>query len=344
LHFLDSKINTKLLVVLSCYAGGVNANKIYGEIKLGTQKYFSFPIIIQTLNNVEALFFSAVVDMSAYVNNEIKLITDINFVDFFQKAKRMEGNYSKIIRSITNIENVQNTPQIKLPGTEWFSVIELDKKIVSIGSMLAKTRDPQKSLDIVSFFNKKPEIILLYTDNIPFELVVETPTVKYIISMVSPHAIMPIFVRIKKISSSQNFSDIIYWFGSLIYTHGFTHFCIDEIGNKKNIIISRAYDGGLVVYYEEDEVVYIKKLTKDALLAKSVGLGDSSLLQVVSQASLEWVSYKDLIRQRDEYSRLSEQREMAKGEISSEQIQQIKNIQQEKIKKQKEIVSSSSVD
>ncbi|HLX54254.1 MAG TPA: hypothetical protein VKR58_09950, partial [Aquella sp.] len=172
LHFLDSKINTKLLVVSSCYAGGININKVYGEIKLGTQEYYSFPIIIQALNDMQTLSIAPIIDINTlHHDKKIKIKYHIDFVSFFKKAKKAEGNYNEIIKPIS--ENfAQNTPQIKLPGMEWFSVIDIDKKIVSIGSMLVKTRDPQKPLDVVSFFKKDPEMILLYTDNIPFELVV----------------------------------------------------------------------------------------------------------------------------------------------------------------------------
>src|SRR5579863_779563 len=66
LQFLDSKIVTKLLVVLSCYALGVNANKIYGEMRLGTQQYYSFPIIAQGINDAPALAPIPDIDMNIW--------------------------------------------------------------------------------------------------------------------------------------------------------------------------------------------------------------------------------------------------------------------------------------
>lgn len=351
LYFLDSKINTKLLTISSCYSGGANVNKIYGELKLKTQKYFSFPIIIQALNNTAIFSLAPRVDMSAYIHNKIKLITDIDFINFFQKAKKMDGNYSEIIKFISP-DFIQNTPQIKLPGIEWFSVIELDKKIVLIGSTLVKARDPQKSLDVVSFFKKEPKIILLYTDNIPFELVVNTLAVEYIISMVPPQIIkeipMPVFMRIKKISSTQSFSDIIGWFKELIYTKGFTHFCIDEIGNKRDIIIFRTNDKCLRVYYraKDSDIIFTKKLTEIEVVSMQRGLQEIAFDRVNKNS---WVEkrYRELIRKRDEYLQNSEKGEEARKEISSEQIKKIKNVLQGKIEeqeRQKEIVSNPPVD
>ncbi|HLX53770.1 MAG TPA: hypothetical protein VKR58_07505, partial [Aquella sp.] len=236
LHFLDSKINTNLLVISSCYAAGMNANKIYGEIQRGTQEYYSFPIIIRALNDTVASIFNADIEIEGFWNPKINLKLYINFVDFFKKAKELEGNYGEIIKSITMWNFIQNTPQIKLPDMEWFSVIDTDKKIVSIGTTLVKTRDPQKPLDVVSFFKKDPEIILLYTDDIPFELVVNSSKMKAIVSMVLPQLIeeenetkeIDVYTRIKKISSSQSFCEILRWFKSVTFAkYSFKRFFID---------------------------------------------------------------------------------------------------------------------
>ena len=220
LQFLNSNLNIQLLVINSCYAAGVNANKIYGEIQQGTQEYYSFPIIIRALNDTVASSIASKVEIKGFWNVEIDLALYINFPEFFKKAKELEGNYGEIIKSLTVWNSIENTPQIKLPGMEWFSVIDVDRKIVSIGSTLVKTRDPQKSLDVISFFKKDPETMLLYTDNIPFELVVNSSKMKAVVSMVSPQltegnetkVINDVYTRIKKISSIQNFSEVLRWF------------------------------------------------------------------------------------------------------------------------------------
>ena len=133
-----------------------------------------------------------------------------------------------------------------MPGVEWFSVIEIDKKIVSIGSILAQTKNPKTPLDIVTYFKKDPEVILLYTDNIPFELKINSNQLKEIVSMVSSGPIKdkPNFVihHIKKISSSQDSEKIFKWFESVssssLLEHGSKWFFIDEINNDwRNVII-----------------------------------------------------------------------------------------------------------
>jgi len=350
LHFLDSKINTKLLVVSSCYAEGINAHKIYGEIKLGTQKYYSFPIIIQALNDIAVKADRPEVDMRdmrvLYQDKKIKIKHHIDFVSFFKKAKKLEGNYSEIIKPIT-MNFVENTPQIKLPGIEWFSVIELDKKIVSMGSTLVKTRDPQKPLDVVSFFKKDPEIILLYTDNILFELVVNSSKMKYIVSMVSPQltkeVVIPVVTRIKKISSTQSFSDILYWFRLFSHSDASKWFCIDEVDDKKDIIIVRTTDGGMGVFYRDNDGVAFTTLEAKEL---EMQLKEIKFEKINKDSTYE-TYYQDMIRRRDEYSKLSEEREKARQEITSEQVEKIENVLVKQLEKQKEIegnVSEPSVD
>jgi hypothetical protein len=258
LHFLENKINTQLQTMQSCYAAGIHSKKIYGEMELGTQKQYSFPIIIQGLNDVVASIRTASVDWQAWRNNRtIKLITHKNFFDFLKKATGLEeGDYKEIIKPISD-DFISNTPQIKLPGMEWFSVMEIDKKVVSIGSILAETRNPKKALDIVAYFKKDPEVILLYTDNISFELKINSHNVKAIVSMLSSGPIknQPEFVihHIKKISSSQTFEKILQWFRLVASSHESKWFLIDEINDWRNIIIFRSGPHTFNVYGEQSD-------------------------------------------------------------------------------------------
>ena len=151
LHFLENKIKVQLLVVSSCYAAGTNVKNVYGEIKWGTQQLNSFPIAIQGLSDIETFSSSPTCDMANWtLTQKISLRTSKNFGDFFKQSHKQEGNYREIIKQlILYDQNIANEPQIKMPGMEWFSVMDIDNKIVSIGAILAKTRDPQKALDVL---------------------------------------------------------------------------------------------------------------------------------------------------------------------------------------------------
>ena len=119
----------------------MNAGKIYGELSLETQRYYSFPIIIKGLNDMVTGGPVVGIDWSAWKDQKkISLNTKISFFDFLEKAKRSEGNYNEIIKPILYDYFIGNTPQIKLPGLEWFSVMDMGNKIVAIGSILAQTR------------------------------------------------------------------------------------------------------------------------------------------------------------------------------------------------------------
>ncbi len=338
LHFLDTKISTKLLVISSCYAAGINVNKVYGEIKLGTQEYYSYPIIIQALNDTQALVKKPDITVKGFFYKHTHLTTYCDFVSFFKKAKELEGNYDEIIKSVFS-RVISSAPQIKLPSMEWFSVIDIDKSFVSIDSKLAKTRDPQKPLDIVSFFKKDPIAILLYTDNIPFELVVNSSQVKFIVSMVSlqlieeKKEIKDVYIRIKKISSTQNFSDILNWFGPVRNGLGFNFFCIDEINDKRDIIILRTNDGAMRVYYTDQD--------NNTFTTKLWGTEKEIIFEKLDKDSEFDKYYQDFIQKRDAYSALSQEEE--KQEISSEQIKKIEDVLAKQLEEQKKLKEAYTV-
>ncbi len=153
LNFLEKEMITTLLVILSCYAAGVNAGKIYGELSLETQRYYSFPIIIKGLNDMVTGGPVVGIDWSAWKDQKkISLNTKISFFDFLEKAKRSEGNYNEIIKPILYDYFIGNTPQIKLPGLEWFSVMDMGNKIVAIGSIFSANKRSSKTIRYCFFF------------------------------------------------------------------------------------------------------------------------------------------------------------------------------------------------
>ena len=83
LHFLEHKIRVDLFVVKSCYVAGVNVNKIYGTIQSGTQQYYSFPIIVQGLNDVDTSSITPEVDLNAWHSDrKIRLIVNLDLMLF----------------------------------------------------------------------------------------------------------------------------------------------------------------------------------------------------------------------------------------------------------------------
>jgi hypothetical protein len=232
LTFLATKITTRLLVYSSCYAAGVNAQLIYKENQRNIDVTYPFAIISQALTDAPTagLFLSMeVVQARLKVKPEIKYDT---FLDLVTTSQTFD--YRKFIEPLNNADfktfGFSSFPQIRLAGLPWFSALD-NEKVLAIGSILAKTRTT--ALDVGTFTKKgaKPLAILLYTQDVPFELIIntkapETNAPPAIISMVTGNVVH----HLKKISSKQNTIEAIL--NSFLTIEGLaTHkvFVIDEI-------------------------------------------------------------------------------------------------------------------
>lgn len=192
LWFFENKINMRLLAYLSCYAAGMNTEIIYRDAKSGIQKVYSFPIITRALTDAP---IEATSDLEDYKFSE--------FIQLTEQTTTEPLNYAKITVSLYGPifgDHMQNWPQIKLPGIEWFSVQRSNADIASIGTHLALTRDPHKPLDITQFMGsyaidsktkkaREPIILTLYAPIIPFEVILDAPSLVAVVSMIPGDAI-----------------------------------------------------------------------------------------------------------------------------------------------------------
>jgi hypothetical protein len=195
LDFLGTKITTKLIFYVSCYAAGVTAEAIYRGLK-EIDRTYPFTIIAQGLPDLSVL----TPGFSIPSEHVLRLRPSRNFDSFLMKASDPNiVDYRKIIEPLTGDFSkiyLSSLPQIKFPGLPWFSILDTDR-VVSIGSVLGSTRT--KPLDITTFFAKKvePIAILLYAKDVPFELIISTKVMPALISMIPGYAVH----HIKKISS-----------------------------------------------------------------------------------------------------------------------------------------------
>lgn len=191
LSFLETKIHTSLLYYDACYAAGYNSKTIYEERSRLTAKAYPFTIITQALTDAPTLEFL----ISVYWDDNALLLDNIGkFSTFFTLLESGIIDYRRVIAALTPkfkyedilaLFGVGGVPQVKIPGVEWFSV--MDKNTVSIGSTLAKYR--KKPLSIANFFARKgkqsdPYALLLYADDIPFELIIDTQRMPIVVSMI----------------------------------------------------------------------------------------------------------------------------------------------------------------
>lgn len=127
--------------------------------------------------------------------------TLVDFTGFFEDLKSgqpidFEKTLNKIFLYQTAQLNPFNIPLIRFPNSEIFTPLQAPSMIGSIGSVLAKTRNPKTPLNVNTFFNTRKsqvcseliKIILLYTPFIPFQLEMhacKNSDFPYILSMIN---------------------------------------------------------------------------------------------------------------------------------------------------------------
>lgn len=237
LDFLEQRIRTRLLYYWSCYAAGSTAQAIYADTQSGVEKTYAFPIITQAITDAPVMGML----MRVTSQNGIPQIMYPERYDTFIDLVTTPGviDFKKVTACFFEREFMGAAggmlPQIKLPGLPWFLVIH-EERFCSIGSILAQSRTRQ--LNIEKFFARKgkkaaPMAILLYSRDIPFELVIDSKTAidmpPTMISMIPGDAAH----HIKKISSSvHGTEDLIKSFMQIESLEPNKIFVIDEIASK----------------------------------------------------------------------------------------------------------------
>jgi len=226
LKFFKEKINTKLVALNSCYAASENFELIFKENSSQlSQDEYPFVILTQALTDTvvetERLGIKAnQIEHVQFLDKFINLVTHQDFYEYKDIIDSVYGHPSTVV--------IGTSPQIKLPNTGWFSVLDYEKKVASIGNILAQSRDPEKSLDVVRFFKKDPKILLLYAKDIPFELIIKSFTFPAIVSMIPG----PSIHHLRKISSQEPIADILFAFRRVDKLDADKIFWIDEIERK----------------------------------------------------------------------------------------------------------------
>lgn len=218
LNFMEIMIRTRIFVYNSCYAAGVNTELIYTNAEKGITKTYSFPIITQALTDAPTSGSSPSLLISTDRRTgevHLNIAPRLQYHTFFERITHSGVlKYDQVIAPLMSkaggkMQEIKNVPQVRLPGLPWFSVLDTDNKTISIGSVLSKTRT--EPLNVLLFFKKKgqwaqPLGILLYTQEIPFELIINTTNMPAMVSMIPGDAVH----HLKKISSmTQNASAIL---------------------------------------------------------------------------------------------------------------------------------------
>ncbi len=181
--------NIKLFVYQSCYAAGLNHNKIYKEARSGVQKIYNYPIVTMAITDAP---IHGILGELKQDSEKIFLKESEAFKKFAEEVTAKEIiDYAAVMKllepGIITVKNIESSSQIRYPGQQWFSVIDRNVAI-SLGSIIGKTRT--KPLDIAIFFkNNNPKMLLLYPEIINFEIKITTKEVPKYISMIPGYAI-----------------------------------------------------------------------------------------------------------------------------------------------------------
>jgi hypothetical protein len=168
IDFFATKVPTKIVIYNSCFAGGVNKEKAFNESVRSFQRQKTYPFPIITLSSSEAVTTSS----SAYPTYFNQLFEDIastnytlpNYYDILEKAQ-------VFIRS-GGIE-LTNFPQIRLPGTDFFSIealntLKKNEDYLIISKTMGQTRENELKV------NPETKIVFVYSPIIPFTLIIPT--------------------------------------------------------------------------------------------------------------------------------------------------------------------------
>lgn len=320
LEFLENRVATTLLIYSSCYAAGTNEELIYKDVQAPIgKKTFPFAIITEAItDSIIEKFSVSIIGLDIFSSS-------YHFNVFTKKVMQSDiFNYEKLAKSVLfSVPSAKeiswgNVAQIKLPGLEWFSVLTSQKEVVSIGSTLAKTRDPEKPLNIQTFFKTDPRALLLHAHTIPFELIINSLRFDVIISMIPGKAVH----KIKAISSTRPFNEVLDWFMKLEQLDVLKFFFIEKIGSKENIII-----------YNEREEIFDEYLNY-ALFYEGGKLYRKEPKQEPREAKKEdYENYKVFDDEIKDYLKSIEKKE---GGLAQEKIQEIKRVTEKKAKEIRE--------
>lgn len=187
LSFLNNHIQTRLLAYFTCYSGGPHLIIPY-EKQPTIQETFKFMIITGSFSYIPTYVKPFKLSQKEK-GKPWQVISTMNFSQFFEKikqynkfflsivsglqpaeAKKIAGQSAKatqrlLIEGLSNVQFIlavgRDIPAIRFPGTEWFSVSDVDKRVLIITRVMADVKQAEKKPIIV---DKDKEAIVFNTN------------------------------------------------------------------------------------------------------------------------------------------------------------------------------------
>jgi hypothetical protein len=302
LNFLEYKINTKLFYYVSCYAAGIANKALYEDAESGIDTTYSFAIITQALTDSVIIIPITAFDIK---DDKLVITTPVSYTKFISNVTAADIIDYHTIDPYHSKMGIAGFPQIKFPGLPWFSIID-DDLFCMIGLTLAKARITP--LNIANFFAKggkkaTPIGLLLYTQDIPFELIIDSKNMvgipPFIISMIPGNALH----CMKKISTTvYTVDDILQSFLGIKHLGPQKVFIIDSIqgiNDEGNAVVVQ--DVTIHLTPQQNSVYYLQ---------------DGKLLKIINKNVSEEGNSKD----KERHAQLLAIANPTKSIISTEQM------------------------
>lgn len=201
LHFLETNILTKLFAYSSCYAVGTNIRVIFGELRSAASGRYSFAIATEGV--ADKTVGGGSIDISLknidFERKKLRISTPLNFKKFVTETQADVINYDEALGAIFQTKkDAAETPHLRLPGLEWFAVRDVNKHVISLGSVkaIAGTAPLWRAepLRLSTYLQARqiPEdqlqAIFLYTHEIPYPIIIDIKHMPKFISMIPGNA------------------------------------------------------------------------------------------------------------------------------------------------------------
>jgi hypothetical protein len=183
LDFYNRRINTALLVYLTCYAIGTNVKLIHNDVRrpeIG--KSYSYVIATEGLADAVSEGYLDIplsnfkdfnIDFSGLQRGGLFPDKSYYFLAFvFNATDQSNVNWRKTIEAVIPPNISQATiPYYRPAGKEWFNLLDEKNQVAQINNVFARTC---KVVDLENFFTKngeKPRLYLLNTHIVPCHLI-----------------------------------------------------------------------------------------------------------------------------------------------------------------------------
>lgn len=182
LVFFNSQISVNFLFYNSCFAAGQQAIDAYYDFTNKKQLMLNYPIASDAITEATTFtrqftlhinFIPSIYELTIPIdkNGFIKMLYKSNFKAFFDALKSSAIiSYNKLLSYVSFYASpdkilIANRPKIRFPGTQWFSIVDVDKDTYA----LTNTRAVAQGLKPLVIRNKN--VLLISALTIPFPII-----------------------------------------------------------------------------------------------------------------------------------------------------------------------------